>query len=60
MVAIKRTAQTPVMTAPIGAIRILRPGSTNGALEATTRVWMGDCTADLVTVVAAFAKTPLT
>jgi hypothetical protein len=56
----KRTAQTPVTTAPIGAIRILRPGSTNVASEATTRVWIGDSTALLVTVVTASAKTPET
>lgn len=58
--AMKRTAQTPVMMPPIGKIRIFRPGTTKGALDATTRVWIGDDTADAVVVVAALAKTPLT
>jgi hypothetical protein len=48
------------MTPPIGKIKMLRPGRTKGASEATTRVWMGDWTVDLVVVVAAFANTPFT
>ena len=35
-------------------------GSTKTASEATTRVWIGACTAVLVTFVAAFEKTPET
>ena len=46
------------MTPPMGKIRMLRPGSTKGASEATTRVWIGACTTLLLVVVAAFANTP--
>ena len=41
IVATKRMAHTPVMIPPMGKIKICRPGRTNGALAATTRVWMG-------------------
>ena len=58
LVAVKRIAQAMVTTAPMGVIRILRPGSTNGVPEVTTRVCIGDCTTALVTVVAGFAKIP--
>lgn len=57
IVEMRRIAQTPVMMPPIGKIRMWRPGTTKGASEATTSVWMGDCTAVLDTV-AAFANTP--
>jgi len=41
IVAINATVQTPVMTNPIGSSRMLIPGRTNGAPDATTRVWIG-------------------
>lgn len=56
-----RMAQVPVMIPPIGKIRMCVPGRTKAAPEATTRVWIGGSAADnVVTVVAAFAKTPVT
>jgi hypothetical protein len=59
MVARKRTVQMPVMIAPIGKIRIFNPGKTNGEPDATTRVWIGGWTRDLVGVTTA-ANTPET
>jgi len=41
IVAMNATVQTPVITNPIGAIRMFNPGRTNGAPDATTRVWIG-------------------
>lgn len=59
IVALNSTAQTPVMMAPIGNIKIWRPGTTNGAPDATTRVWIGGETSDFVGTTWV-AKTPLT
>lgn len=58
IVAESSTAQTPVMMPPIGKMRILVPGRTNGASEATTRVWMGAVA--WKALVAVTAKTPVT
>lgn len=57
MVPRKRTVQIPVMTPPIGKIKMLRPGTTNGAPDATTKVWIGASTAAFVTETCA-ANTP--
>ena len=59
IVAISKTAQMQVITPPIGKINRFMPGTTNGASEATTRVWIGGCTTVLLTV-ASRAKTPET
>ena len=40
-VAANNTVQIPVMIPPMGKIRMWRPGTTNGAPDATTRVWIG-------------------
>jgi hypothetical protein len=61
IVPINKTVQTPVIMAPIGKMRMLRPGSTNGLEPVTTRVCIGGATTDLVMVVLEVAaKTPLT
>ncbi len=57
MVAINKTVQMPVIIPPIGKIRMFNPGTTNGAPDATTRVWIGGCKRDFVGVTTA-AKTP--
>lgn len=54
-----RTAHTPVTMPPMGKIRMWTPGRTNGAPDATTKVWIGGWTVALVTV-ACLAKTPET
>lgn len=59
IVPTKRTVQILVMINPIGTIKMFKPGTTNGASDATTRVWMGGITWDFVTVTWA-AKTPET
>lgn len=40
----KSTVQVPVITSPIGTMRKLSPGTTNGASLATTKVWIGGST----------------
>jgi hypothetical protein len=55
IVPMKRTAQMPVMIPPMGKIKICKPGTTNGAFAATTRVWRGGWA-----VTTACAKTPFT
>lgn len=47
------------MTPPIGKMRMLRPGTTNGAPVATTRVWIGASTWDRVGAIGV-EKTPAT
>lgn len=59
MVAMKRTDQMLVMIRPIGKIRIDMPGTTKGASEATTRVWIGGMTLDWVGT-SCLANTPFT
>ena len=44
---------------PMGKMRMLTPGRTNGALSATTKVWIGGWTTVLATV-ASSAKMPET
>jgi hypothetical protein len=41
IVAANKMAQIPVIIPPMGKIRMWRPGKTNGAPDATTRVWIG-------------------
>jgi hypothetical protein len=57
IVAINKTVQMPVMMAPMGKIKMFRPGTTKGEPDATTRVWIGGWSRDLVGVTTA-AKTP--
>ena len=59
IVAMNRAAQTPVIIAPMGKIRMLSPGTTNGEPDATTRVWIGGWSRDFVGVTTA-ANTPET
>ncbi len=57
IVAQKRIVQIPVMIPPMGKIMMVIPGTTNGEAEATTSVWRGGDTSDLVGVTWA-ANTP--
>ena len=41
-----KTVQMPVMIPPMGKMMMLRPGTTNGDPDATTRVWIGGWTCD--------------
>jgi hypothetical protein len=41
IVPMNRTVQTLVMISPMGMMRIVWPGRTNGDADATTSVWMG-------------------
>jgi hypothetical protein len=60
MVLMKRMLQTPVMIPPTGKMSRPVPGTTKGASDATTKVWMGGSTAALVMVEAWVAKAPAT
>jgi hypothetical protein len=57
IVPMNRTVQTLVMISPIGMMRIVWPGRTNGDADATTSVWMGGETWDFVGATS-WAKTP--